>query len=58
MPGFTDSYENTLLNHVFRNGAYTPPTTVYIGVFTATPTDCASCHETPHGADVPSSCAD
>jgi len=50
MPGFTDSYENTLLNHVFRNGAYTPPTTVYIGVFTATPTDSAAGTEVSGGA--------
>lgn len=52
MPGFTDSYENTLLDHVFRNEAFTPPTTVYIGVFTATPTDSAGGTEVSGGGYV------
>jgi len=32
---FTTLLENELLDHVFRNAAYTPPTTVYIGLYTS-----------------------
>ena len=35
----TDYLETALLNHVLRNTAYTPPTTVYMALFTAAPTD-------------------
>lgn len=31
--------ESALLNHVLRNTAYTSPTTVYVGLLTAVPTD-------------------
>ena len=31
---FTTLLENELLDHVFRNAAYTPPATVYIGLYT------------------------
>ncbi|MCX6622086.1 MAG: hypothetical protein NTY38_13660 [Acidobacteria bacterium] len=33
----TDFLEDSLLNHVLRNTAYTPAATVYVGLFTATP---------------------
>jgi len=39
MAGLTRTLEQALLNHAFRNVTYTPPTTVYVGLFTATPTD-------------------
>jgi len=32
---FTTLLENELLDHVFRNAAYTPPATVYIGLYTS-----------------------
>lgn len=37
MGALTDYLENKLLDHVLRNVAYTPPTTVYVGLFTAAP---------------------
>jgi hypothetical protein len=36
---FTDYLEDKILKHVFTNVAYTSPTTVYVGLFTAAPTD-------------------
>jgi hypothetical protein len=34
----TTFLSNKLLDHVFRNVTYTPPATVYIGLFTVAPT--------------------
>lgn len=39
MSSFTNFLENELLDHVFRNAAYTQPTTVYLALFTVAPTD-------------------
>lgn len=39
MAGKSDYLENALLDHVLRNTAYTSPTTVYVGLYTAAPTD-------------------
>lgn len=39
MSSFSDYLENAALNHVFRNTALTSPTTVYLGLYTVTPTD-------------------
>jgi len=39
MSSFSDFLENELLDHVFRNASYTPPTTVYLALFTVAPTD-------------------
>jgi hypothetical protein len=36
---FTDYLEQKLLEHTFRNVAYTSPTTVYVGLLSAAPTD-------------------
>jgi hypothetical protein len=36
---FTDYLEDKILKHVFTNVSYTSPTTVYVGLFTAAPTD-------------------
>jgi hypothetical protein len=36
---FTDYLEDKILKHVFTNTAYTSPTTIYVGLFTAAPTD-------------------
>lgn len=38
MAGFTTFLQQEVLDHIFGNGAYTAPT-VYIGLFTAAPTD-------------------
>lgn len=37
--GKTDYLENALLNHVLRNTPYTSPTTVYVGLLSAAPSD-------------------
>ena len=39
MADFSDFLENELLDHVFRNAAYTPPAAVYLALYTAAPTD-------------------
>lgn len=39
MSSFSDYLENAVLNHVFRNTALTAPTTVYLALFTAAPSD-------------------
>lgn len=33
----TNFLETELIDHVFRNAAYTSPTTIYVGLFTAAP---------------------
>ena len=35
----SDYLENKILDHVLRNVAYTSPTTVYVGLFTAAPSE-------------------
>lgn len=39
MGSFSDYLENELLDHVFGNGSYTPPTNVFVALSTADPTD-------------------
>lgn len=39
MAGFVDSVEQALLDHFFTDPPYTPPTTMYIGLSSTTPTD-------------------
>lgn len=39
MAGKSDYLENKILDHVLRNVAYTPPATVYAGLYTTGPTD-------------------
>ena len=39
MAGLSDYLENIVINHLFRNQSYTPPSTIYIGLFTTAPTD-------------------
>lgn len=40
MPDAKSNYlEDALLNHVLRNTAYTPPTTVYAALYLSDPTD-------------------
>jgi hypothetical protein len=39
MSSFSDYLENAVLNHVFRNSALTSPTTVYLSLYTVTPSD-------------------
>ncbi len=39
MSSFTDYLENRCMNHFFRNTASTAPTTVYLSLYTVTPSD-------------------
>lgn len=39
MAGKSDYLENKILDHVLKNTAYTSPTTVYMALFTAAPSD-------------------
>lgn len=41
MTAFSNFLENKILDHTLRGvaGAYTAPTTIYVGLFTASPTD-------------------
>ena len=39
MAGFSDYYENTIINHLLRNQAFTPPATIYVALFTTAPAD-------------------
>lgn len=41
MAGFVDVVERALLDHFLSDGAYTPPTTMYIALSTTTPTEAA-----------------
>lgn len=39
MSSFSDYLEDELLDHVFRNAAFTSPSAVYLALFTVAPTD-------------------
>ncbi len=39
MAGFSDYYENKIIDHLLRNQSFTPPTTIYLALFTAAPSD-------------------
>lgn len=46
----TNYLETQLLNHVLRNTAYSSPTTIYVGLFTAAPTETGGGTEVTGGA--------
>jgi hypothetical protein len=48
--GFSDFLENKLVDHIFRNTAYTMPTTIYVSLFTAAPTDAGGGTEVTGGS--------
>ena len=48
MGGFSDYWENKILDHIFGKGSYTPPT-IYVGLSTADPTDDGSGLAEPGG---------
>lgn len=50
MSSFADYLENALLNHTFRNSALSSPATVYLGLFTAAPSDTGGGTEVSGGA--------
>jgi hypothetical protein len=48
MGGFSNYWENKILDHLFGKGSYTPPT-IYVGLSTADPTDDGSGLDEPSG---------
>ncbi len=50
MSAFSNYLENKILLHVLDNTAYTSPTTVYLGLHTADPTDAGSGTEVSGGS--------
>lgn len=48
MGGFSDYWENKILDHIFGIGSYTPPT-IYVGLSTADPIDDGSGLAEPSG---------
>ncbi len=50
MAGFTDKIEQAILNHVFTDPAWTPPTTLYIGLSSTTPTEAGGNITEPSGS--------
>ncbi len=50
MGAMSNYLETALLNHVFRNTAYTSPTTVYVALYTSDPTDADTGTEVSGGA--------
>lgn len=50
MTAMTDYLEKKLLDHVFRGVTYTPPTTVYLALFTAAPSDAGGGTEVTGGS--------
>lgn len=52
MTAFSNFLENKILDHTLRGsaGAYTAPTTIYVGLFTASPTDANSGTEVSGGS--------
>lgn len=49
MGAFTNYLENKLLDHVLKNTSYTPPTTVYVALHTADPTEAGNVGEISGG---------
>ena len=50
MAGFSDFLETKVLDHVFGGTAYTAPTTLYVALYTAAPTDSGGGTEVSGGA--------
>lgn len=50
MPGKSDYLENRILDHILGGVASTPPATVYVALFTVTPTDAGGGTEVAGGA--------
>ena len=50
MSDMSDYLENKLVDHIFRNTSFTMPTTIYIGLYTATPSDAGGGTEVTGGS--------
>jgi hypothetical protein len=47
---FSNYTENKLIDHIFRNTAWTMPTTIYVGLYTAAPSDAGGGTEVTGGS--------
>lgn len=47
---FTDFAENKILNHIFRSATWTPPSSVYLALYTSSPSDAAAGTEVSGGS--------
>ena len=52
MAEFSDYLEDKIIDHMLRNQAYTPPSTLYVGLFTAAPSDAGGGTEVAGGSYV------
>jgi hypothetical protein len=50
MAEFTDFMENKIIDHMLRNQSYTPPSTVYVALFTSAPSDAGGGTEVSGGS--------
>jgi hypothetical protein len=50
MAGLSTYMENAIIDHLFRNQAFSPPTTLYFALFTAAPTDAGAGTEVSGGS--------
>lgn len=49
MAGLTDTFEQKVLDHIFTDPTWTPPTTLYLGLSSTTPTDAGANVTEPSG---------
>ena len=50
MSAMSDYLENKLVDHILRNTAFTMPTTIYVGLYTAAPSDAGGGTEVTGGS--------
>ena len=50
MAEFSDYLEDKIIDHILRAQAFTPPATIYVGLFTAAPSDAGGGTEVSGGA--------
>ena len=50
MGSFSDYYENQIINHMLRGQAFTPPATIYVALYTTSPTDAGGGTEVSGGS--------
>lgn len=50
MTDLSDYYEDNIIDHMFRAAAFTPAATIYVGLYTAAPTDAGGGTEVSGGS--------
>jgi hypothetical protein len=50
MAAISDYYENKIIDHMLRGAAFTPPSTIYLALFTTAPTDAGGGTEVSGGS--------